>query len=144
MPPKGYRHLSVKEEVYRRLEEFARSKGLTSVSDALVLLLDFSDIYSKLEYILQRGVSLPQSGVTSAGNVTSISGNTTTGAGNSRAEKTTTSKTKQEKSGGHVWCRKKSEIRNLEGYLNWVKRAYGLVDWWDEGDKYCFETTMPP
>ena len=64
MPPKGYRHLSVKEEVYRRLEEFARSKGLTSVSDALVLLLDFSDIYSKLEYILQNGVSnLLQTGV---------------------------------------------------------------------------------
>lgn len=64
MPPKGYKHLSVKEEVYRRLEELARSKGLSSVSDAVVLLLEYSDIYSKLEYILQRGVSnLPQTGV---------------------------------------------------------------------------------
>ena len=64
MPPRGYRHLSVKEEVYRRLEEFVRSKGLSSVSDAVVLLLEYSDIYSKLEYILQRGVSnLPQTGV---------------------------------------------------------------------------------
>jgi hypothetical protein len=64
MPPKGYRHLSIKEEVYRRLEEFAKSKGLASVSDALVLLLEYADIYSKLEYILQKGVSsLPQTGV---------------------------------------------------------------------------------
>jgi hypothetical protein len=64
MPPKGYRHMSVREEVYERLEEFARSKGLSSANDALVLLLEFAGIYSKLEYILQSGVStLPQSGV---------------------------------------------------------------------------------
>jgi hypothetical protein len=64
MPPKGYRHLSIKEEVYRRLEEFASSKGLSSVNDAVVLLLEYSDIYSKLEYILQNGVSnLLQNGV---------------------------------------------------------------------------------
>jgi hypothetical protein len=64
MPPKGYRHLSVKEEVYRRLKEFARSKGLSSVNDAVVLLLEYSDIYSKLEYIPQKGVgNLPQTEV---------------------------------------------------------------------------------
>jgi hypothetical protein len=63
MPPKGYRHLSIKEEVYSRLEEFAKRKGLSSVADAVVVLLDYADIYSKIEYILQRGVNLPQSGV---------------------------------------------------------------------------------
>ena len=66
MPPKGYRHLSVREEVYKRLEEFARSKGLSSIADALVVLLDYADIYSKIEYILQKGVSLPQTGVREA------------------------------------------------------------------------------
>ena len=63
MPPKGYRHLSIREEVYKRLEEFAKRKGLSSITDALVVLLDYADIYSKIEYILQIGVNLPQPGV---------------------------------------------------------------------------------
>ena len=63
MPPKGYRHLSIREEVYKRLEEFAKRKGLSSITDALVVLLDYADIYSKIEYILQRGVNLLQPGV---------------------------------------------------------------------------------
>ncbi len=71
MPPKGYRHLSIREEVFRRLEEFAKSKGLSSLSDAIALLLEYADIYSKLEYLLQTRVytpnqsssDLPQSGV---------------------------------------------------------------------------------
>jgi predicted CopG family antitoxin len=49
MPPKGYRHLSIREEVFKRLEEFAKSKGVSSLSDAIALLLDYADIYSKLE-----------------------------------------------------------------------------------------------
>ena len=63
MPPKGYRHLSIREEVYKRLEEFAVRKGLSTTVDAVVVLLDYADIYSKIEYLLQKGVSLPQSGV---------------------------------------------------------------------------------
>jgi hypothetical protein len=63
MPPKGYRHLSIKEDVYRRLEEFTKRKGLSTIVDAIVVLLDYADIYSKLEYLLQKGVNLPQTGV---------------------------------------------------------------------------------
>jgi len=64
VPPKGYRHVSLKEEVYARLVEFMDRKGLTSVNDAIVTLLEYEGIYSKLEYILQKGVStLPQNGV---------------------------------------------------------------------------------
>jgi hypothetical protein len=66
MPPKGYRHLSIKEEVYKRLEEFAKSRGLSRTADAVAVLLDYADIYSKIEYLLQKGVSLPQSGVKEA------------------------------------------------------------------------------
>jgi hypothetical protein len=57
VPPKGYRHLSVREEVYRELEEFAKEKGLSSVAEAVKLLLEYKSIYSRLEYILQSGVS---------------------------------------------------------------------------------------
>jgi len=44
----------------------------------------------------------------------------------------------------HVWCEKKAKIRSLQGFLKWVEKTYGLVDWWEEGDKYCFETLEPP
>jgi hypothetical protein len=63
MPSKGYRHLSIREEVYEKLEEFTVRKGLSTTADAIVVLLDYADIYSKIEYLLQKGVSLPQSGV---------------------------------------------------------------------------------
>jgi hypothetical protein len=63
MPSKGYRHLSIREEVYEKLEEFTVRKGLSTTADAIAVLLDYADIYSKIEYLLQKGVSLPQSGV---------------------------------------------------------------------------------
>ena len=56
MPPRGYRHLSVREDVYARLEEFARSRGLASPADAIPLLLEYADIYSRLEHLLQASM----------------------------------------------------------------------------------------
>jgi hypothetical protein len=64
MPPRGYRHLSIREDIYRRLEEFAYSKGLAYPADAIPILLEYADIYSKLEYLLQvRVKDLLQTGV---------------------------------------------------------------------------------
>jgi hypothetical protein len=91
MPPRGYRHLSVREEVYKRLEEFARSKGLAYPADAITILLEYADIYSKLEHLLQvrvkdllqTGVTLPRTGVTT--NSTSKV-ETTTSTGNPSAQ----------------------------------------------------------
>jgi hypothetical protein len=45
---------------------------------------------------------------------------------------------------GHVWCEKKARIRSLQGFLKWVEKTYGLVDWWEEDDRYCFETLEQP
>jgi hypothetical protein len=56
MPPRGYRHLSVREDVYVRLEEFARNRGLASPADAIPVLLEYADIHSKLEHLLQASV----------------------------------------------------------------------------------------
>ena len=60
MPPRGYRSVTLREEVYRKLEEFMREKGLTSINDAVRLLLEYRDIYSRLEHLLQAGVGLTQ------------------------------------------------------------------------------------
>jgi len=38
-----------------------------------------------------------------------------------------------------VFCKDKSEIRNVERYVKWLKDVGVLIDWWDEGSKYCFE-----
>jgi hypothetical protein len=129
-----YRKITVKRELYEHLKKLARERGKT-IPD---LIKDFIDTYigGNIGTNTEKGRSI---GTNIGGNIgANIGGNTTS------EKPPATSKTKQEKSRGHVWCRKKSEIKNLEGYLNLVDRSYGLVDWWDEGDKYCFETIMPP
>jgi hypothetical protein len=57
MSPKGHKYLRVSGEVYGKLREIARSKGLVSAADAIPLLLEYEDIHSKLEHTLQTRVS---------------------------------------------------------------------------------------
>lgn len=57
MSPKSHKYLRVSGEVYEKLREIARSKGLVSVADAIPLLLEYEDIHSKLERTLQTRVS---------------------------------------------------------------------------------------
>jgi nitrogen regulatory protein PII len=59
MPPKGYRHISVKESIYNKLLEFARSKGLSSINDAIALLLEYSDVLSRIEALLSSRALQP-------------------------------------------------------------------------------------
>ena len=44
MPPRGYRSASLKVEVYERLQSLARSRGLSSVNDVIVLLLEVYEV----------------------------------------------------------------------------------------------------
>jgi hypothetical protein len=44
----------------------------------------------------------------------------------------------------HTFCRKKDSIKYFKAFLDWVDRNYKVVDWWEEGDSYCFETEKPP
>ncbi len=44
MPPKGYRNASLKVEVYERLEALARARGLSSINDTVVLLLEVYEV----------------------------------------------------------------------------------------------------
>jgi hypothetical protein len=50
----------------------------------------------------------------------------------------------QSKVVGYEWCKPKSSIKNLEGYVKYLERSLGLEDWWDEGDRYCFKTRRKP
>jgi hypothetical protein len=38
-----------------------------------------------------------------------------------------------------VFCKSKSEIRDISRYVKKLKDEGVLIDWWDEGSKYCFE-----
>jgi predicted CopG family antitoxin len=46
--------MTVREEVYARLLDFMKAKALTSLSDAIALLLDYREVCSKVEELLGR------------------------------------------------------------------------------------------
>ena len=48
-----------------------------------------------------------------------------------------------ERRSGHVWCRKRASIRNVEAFVKWVEKTYGLIDWWESEGEVCFETEKP-
>jgi predicted ribosome quality control (RQC) complex YloA/Tae2 family protein len=58
MPPKGYRSITVREDIIKRLDEIVSQKGFSSLNDAIVFLLDryneFTVIYSKLTDLLSK------------------------------------------------------------------------------------------
>ncbi len=47
-------------------------------------------------------------------------------------------------SGGYEWCRPRSSIKNLEGFVKYIERSLGLEDWWEEDDRVCFRTRVRP
>jgi hypothetical protein len=44
VPPRGYKGVSLKVEVYERLQSLARSRGLSSANDVIVLLLEVYEV----------------------------------------------------------------------------------------------------
>ena len=62
----------------------------------------------------------------------------------SATAETSTVKVGEQKPQTHTWCRKKDSVKYLKAFLDWVDRNYKVVDWWEEGDSYCFETEKPP
>ncbi len=67
MPRRGYRSITVNEDLYKRLIEFARSKCLSSINDAIVVLLEYANIYDKMEQLFKKVVpyNMVQSGESS-------------------------------------------------------------------------------
>jgi len=47
--------------------------------------------------------------------------------------------TKSDEPKPRVFCKSKSEIRDINRYVKWLKENNKLIDWWDEETKYCFE-----
>jgi hypothetical protein len=45
---------------------------------------------------------------------------------------------------GYEWCKPRSSIKNLEGFVKYIEKSLGLEDWWEEGDRVCFKTRRRP
>jgi hypothetical protein len=45
---------------------------------------------------------------------------------------------------GYEWCRPRSSIRSLQGFLEWADSRFGLLDWWEEDGKVCLRTRRKP
>jgi hypothetical protein len=126
------------EELARQIAEVleAHSRKL----DGMLALMD------KLEQVLRRLSQV----VDSLGQFAETQRSTPpTTEGQKPAEAPTTAETQPAETGERepktfTWCRSRSEIRSLEGFVEWVKHSYGLVDWWEEDDEYCFETKRIP
>jgi hypothetical protein len=150
MPVKGYRHISVREEIYRRLEEFAKSKGLAYPVDAIALLLEYADIYSKLECMINQisgGINtrLPQNKVEEEKIEQKLPQSRIEEEIDKEIEKVfktiDTEKLVQKPITEipRVFCVKKRDIKDLDKYIKFLKEDGVYITHWDEYDKYCFK-----
>jgi hypothetical protein len=92
-----------------------------------------SELTGKVSYLEEKIQELLTSGTSK----TSSSQAEVAGTANPSAQATHASE-------DHEWCRSKAKIRNLQSFLKWVDDQFGLMDWWDEGDRYCFKTRKKP
>jgi hypothetical protein len=147
----------VREEVRRKLDELASRLGMTSPNDVIAFLLsryeEFTDISVKLEKLLtdlsvrlerlltdksvNLSPSLTDKSVSNPPALTDVSVSPS-------PPPTTARGSTEDITESHIWCRRKSEVRNLKGFLDWVEHNFKLLDWWEEGEKYCFETGRSP
>jgi hypothetical protein len=131
------------EELARQIVEALEIHG--KKLDGMLALMDkLEQVLRRLSQVVDSLEQFVESQRQQAGPTTAP----TPSEGQKPVETPVTAETQPAETGGvaetHVWCRKKSEIQRLEGFLEWVKHNYGLVDWWEEGDRYCFETKREP
>jgi hypothetical protein len=138
-----FKSLSVSDTVYNKLREIAERRGFTTLADTVAYLVSLEElVVRRLESITSStGNVTGNSGnvTTSAGNVTSSTGNVTGNAGNVKTSSNTITADE-----GHEWCWSKTKVRSLQDFIKWVDGRFGLIDWWDEGDRYCFKTKKKP
>jgi hypothetical protein len=130
-----YKRVYIKRELYEKLRELASREGVT-----------VPDLIAKMyERYIQPNITPNISPNTAVSR--DISPNIQHNISPNTAPSTSTSvvqESSERKRSGHVWCEKKARIRSLQGFLKWVEKTYGLIDYWEEEDRYCFETLEPP
>jgi hypothetical protein len=164
VPPRGYSNITVRSEVREELERLREELKVRDFSDLLVFLVrsykEYTRVASKVEELLTSVSSKVDELLTRVAS-SSAANPTTSSSSSSAPSLTSVSSSSAPSIGGdtgastaegaaegtadsHIWCRKKSEVRNFKGFLEWVDHSFELLDWWEEGDKYCFETKRSP
>jgi len=133
--------VSVDSETYARLSELARERGLSV------------GLYVK-ELILEHlkgsgGTPAGQAGLEFEARISSLEAKLREleeiKARVAKLEEllskpqSTAQNTPSSESGTRVYCKAKSEIKNVGSYVRKLEHDNKLVDWWDEGERYCFE-----
>ena len=134
-----YKRVYIKRELYEKLRELASREGVT-VPDLIARMYE-RYIQPNIAPNIQPNIS-PNTAVSR-----DISPNIQPNISPNIAPSTSASvvqESSERKRSGYVWCEKKARIRSLQGFLKWVEKTYGLIDYWEEEDRYCFETLEPP
>jgi len=129
-----FRSLSVSEAVYNKLREIAERRGFSTLADTVAYLVSLEELVARrLESITGNTGNI----TTSTGNITASTGNVTTNAGNVKPGSAAAGES-------YEWCRPRSSIRSLQGFLEWADGRFGLLDWWEEDGKICLATRRKP
>jgi superfamily I DNA/RNA helicase len=140
----------VDQRTYEALVKLAEARGVSlySLVKAILEAQVSSEVSGEVSYReLERKLSELTSKVSYLEEkIQELLTSTASKTSSSQAEVGTANPSAQEThaSGGYEWCRSKAKIRNLQSFLKWVDGSFGLIDWWDEGDKYCFKTRRKP
>jgi len=133
MPPKRYSNLSVRSDVRELLDNLRAELGVSDLSDLLTLLVKvYREYTSTTSKVLEEISSIREQIENVSRKLDQLSKATSNPS-------PTPSSSGSSESGTRVYCKAKSEIKNVSSYVRKLQSEGKLVDWWDEGDRYCFE-----
>jgi hypothetical protein len=125
----------VSEAVYNKLKEIAERRGFSTLADTIAYLVTLEEEILRRLDMLTNSISIS----TANGGRRKTSPDFTSTINNGRSNDSPKDTSITKTSSTRTFCRDKSEIRNIERYVKWLKENNKLIDWWDEETKYCFE-----
>lgn len=136
-----FRTIPVGEATFRRASELKARVGASSWDELVALLINAYGEYVKVGELLKElnsRVSRVEELLTKLVATGGARGRPT-GTEHVAPAGKTGSRGSEGSAGSRVRCRPKSEVRDIEAYVKKLEKEGALVDWWDEGDSYCFE-----
>jgi len=118
-----YKRIYLRKDFYEKLKELADKEGI-SIPDLIVKMYDHYIMPNIRDNIMHNIADPEKASLNIRDNIIpNIRHNIT----------------KSDEPKPRVFCKNKSEIRDINRYVKWLKENNKLIDWWDEETKYCFE-----
>jgi len=154
--PRGrWVNLSITIDVRRKLDEIASALGFSSPNDVIAYLVKvyeecrkLDEVYELLKAVASALGKAPASTNTPPKPETGRAGSVADAVPKSDAESKTgigragenKSSTSQDMAKNRVFCKRRSEVKDLKSYVELLEKKGLLIDWWEEGeDRICFE-----